>query len=76
MIHSCHLLHDFSLRLAGLKGKTTLDPHCGSGCFPGSAGRKNISCEGPIYTMFLTHPKDLDLLNKKFNVGYPDRIHK
>jgi len=26
MIHSCHLLPDFSLRLAGLKGFATLHP--------------------------------------------------
>jgi len=62
MIHSCHLLPNFSLRLAGLKGKPTLDPRCGSGFFPGSAGRKNIGCEGPIYTTFLTLP----LLGYKF----------
>ena len=33
----------------------TLAPHCGSGCLPGSAGRKNVSCKRSIYTRFLTY---------------------
>ena len=57
MIHSCHLLPDCSLHLAGPQGKPTLDPRCGSGFSSGSAGRKNVICEYPIYTRFLTYPK-------------------
>jgi hypothetical protein len=34
MIHSCHLLPDFSLRLAGLKGNPPLTPAAAQAVFP------------------------------------------
>jgi len=33
MIHSCHLLHDFSLPLAGIKGRSPLTPAAAQAVF-------------------------------------------
>ena len=43
MIHSCHLLLDFSLRLAGLKGSPSLTPAAAQAVFPEAlAGKLSV----------------------------------
>jgi hypothetical protein len=40
MIHSCHLLPDFSLRLAGLKGSSPLTPAAAQAFLPEALAEK------------------------------------
>ena len=61
MTHSCHLLLDFSLRLAGLKGSPSLTPAAAQAVFPEALAGK-LSVVNAPFTQDSRHTPKFSLL--------------